>query len=51
MNKFCGSLTQHAKNVINFFSTNVSINKRRNEMTSRYKSILYMSKRDLQKVP
>ena len=49
MKKFCTSLREHAKNIIDFQKKNVTINKRRNEITSRCKSMLHLRKKNLKK--
>ena len=43
MKKFCESLREHEKNIIEF--ENVTINKRRTKIISKCKSVLYLSKR------
>ena len=46
MKKFFNSLREHAKNVIDFEKKNGSTNKRRIKIVSRYKSILYLWKKN-----
>ena len=48
MKKFCQSLREHLKNIIDFEKTkNIAVNKRRTKMTG--KSKLYFWKRNLKK--
>ena len=48
---FCESLRGHLKNIIDFEKKkNVTVNKRRTKITSRCKSLLYLRKKNLQKV-
>ena len=42
MKKFCISLREHAKNIIDFEKKNVTVNKRRIKITSRCKNMLYL---------
>ena len=43
MKKFCKSLREHEKNIIDFEKKkNVTVNKRRTKITSRRKSMLYL---------
>ena len=44
MKKFCESLREHAKNIIDFEKKDVIVNKRRIKTTSRCKSMLYLKK-------
>ena len=47
--KFCESLREHAKSIIDF-EKNVTANKRRVKITSRCKSMLHLWKKNLKKV-
>ena len=48
MKKFCTSLREHAKNIIDFEKKkNATFNKRRFTITSRFKSMLYLWKNNL----
>ena len=50
MKKFCTSLREHAKNIINFEKKkNVTVNKRRIKTASKCKSMLYLWKNNLRK--
>ena len=43
MNKFCESLREHVKNIVDFEKKkNVTVNKRRTKITSRCKSMSYL---------
>ena len=48
MKKFCTSLREHAKNIIDF-EKKIIVNKRRIKITSRRKSMLYLWKENLRK--
>ena len=47
--KFCDSLKEHTKNTIVFEKQNVTVNKRRTQIISRRKSMLYLWKGMLEK--
>ena len=50
MKKFCTSLREHAKNIIDFEKEkNVTVNKRRITITSRCKRMLYLQKKNTKK--
>ena len=50
MKKFCESLREQAKNIIDIEKKiNVTVNKRRIKITSRHKSMLYLWKNNLTK--
>ena len=50
MKKFCTSLREHAKNIIDFEKKkNDSVNKRRTKITSTCKSMLYLWKKNAKK--
>ena len=50
LKKFCESLREHAKNIIDFEKKkNVAINKRRTKITSRCKKLLHLWKKNLKK--
>ena len=50
MKKFCTSLREHAKNIIDFEKKkNATVNKRKMKITSRCKSILYLWKKKFEK--
>ena len=52
MKKFGESLSEHAKNIIDFEKKkDVTVNKRRIKITSRCKSMLYLWKKNLKKAP
>ena len=42
MKKFCESLREHVKHIIDFEKKNVTVNKRRTKIVSRCKSMLYL---------
>ena len=51
MKKFCASLREHARNIIDFEKKkNGIVNKRGIKTTSRYKSMLYLWKKNTKKV-
>ena len=47
--KFCDSLKEHTKNIIVFEKQNVTVNKRRTQIISGGKSMLYLRKGILEK--
>ena len=50
MKTFCTCLREHAKNIIDFKKkTNATFNKRRTKIISRFKSMLYLWKKNLKK--
>ena len=51
MKKFCGSLREHAKNIIDFEKKkkSVTVNKSRTKIKTRCKSMLYLCKKNLKK--
>ena len=49
MKKFCDSLKEHTKNIIVFEKQNVTVNKRRTQIISGGKSMLYLRKGILEK--
>ena len=50
MKKFCSSLREYATNMLNF-EKNVTVNKRRAKITPRNSKLLFLSKKNLKKVP
>ena len=52
MKKFCESLREHTKNIIDFKKKKMlPSNKRITKITSRYQSMLYLWKKNLKKAP
>ena len=50
MQKYCESLREQAKNIIDFEKKkNVTVNKRRIKMALRFKSLLHLSEKNLKK--
>ena len=49
MKEFFTSLTEHAQNVTDFEKKIVTVNQRRNKITSRCKSMLHLWKKNLKK--
>ena len=50
MKKFCESLREHPKSIIDFEKKkNVTVNKRRTKITSRCKNMLYLWEKNLKK--
>ena len=50
MKKFCKSLREHEKNIIDFEKKKiVTVNKRRTKITSRRRSMLYLWKTNIKK--
>ena len=45
--KFCETLREHVKNIIDFEKKNVTVNKRRTKITSRCKSMINLWKKNL----